>query len=330
MFTATPAAFSPQPLSWQRLTSVSSDNLFEHMHRLTAWEQSYDQLSRGHFQGTLSEGWIGNLQVFEENLSQAVFQQGASREGTLALGVFSSLSEPARWRGVSMGFEHITCLSRQDALALSTPQHSTLLGLSVPLEVCATLRPQQDMDYLTELQAPLVQDPVLAHRFRGVLQQAFQWLNQADNSFQPQACVQHLHAELLDIVDVFINIALKTDLPISPAKARRVVQTARDYILAHPDQPLTITDLCAQTYTSRRTLQSCFEQVIGMSPAAYLKVIRLNGVRKDLLISGGALSVSDAAARWGFWHLSQFSLDYKRQFGELPSGTRQRGHTACH
>jgi AraC family ethanolamine operon transcriptional activator len=31
--------------------------------------------------------------------------------------------------------------------------------------------------------------------------------------------------------------------------------------------------------------------------------------------------VQDVAARWGFWHLGQFSLDYKRQFGELPSAT---------
>jgi AraC-like DNA-binding protein len=29
----------------------------------------------------------------------------------------------------------------------------------------------------------------------------------------------------------------------------------------------------------------------------------------------------DAAARWGFWHLGQFSRDYKGQFGELPSQT---------
>ena len=35
----------------------------------------------------------------------------------------------------------------------------------------------------------------------------------------------------------------------------------------------------------------------------------------------GEVSVQDAAARWGFWHLGQFSRDYKRQFGELPSQT---------
>ena len=32
----------------------------------------------------------------------------------------------------------------------------------------------------------------------------------------------------------------------------------------------------------------------------------------------------DVAARWGFWHLSQFAVDYKKLFGELPSRTLRR------
>jgi AraC family ethanolamine operon transcriptional activator len=47
--------------------------------------------------------------------------------------------------------------------------------------------------------------------------------------------------------------------------------------------------------------------------------VRLNGVRRELRST--AATVQDAAARWGFWHLGQFSRDYKRQFGELPSQT---------
>jgi AraC family ethanolamine operon transcriptional activator len=31
--------------------------------------------------------------------------------------------------------------------------------------------------------------------------------------------------------------------------------------------------------------------------------------------------IGDVAARWGFWHFSQFSADYRRMFGELPSET---------
>ncbi|WP_408635108.1 helix-turn-helix domain-containing protein [Oleiphilus messinensis] len=34
--------------------------------------------------------------------------------------------------------------------------------------------------------------------------------------------------------------------------------------------------------------------------------------------------MADVAADWGFWHLSQFSKDYRQLFGERPSDTLQK------
>jgi AraC family ethanolamine operon transcriptional activator len=38
---------------------------------------------------------------------------------------------------------------------------------------------------------------------------------------------------------------------------------------------------------------------------------------------GVDMSIGDAAARWGFFHLSHFAADYQELFGELPSQTRR-------
>ena len=46
--------------------------------------------------------------------------------------------------------------------------------------------------------------------------------------------------------------------------------------------------------------------------------------RSRLLSRRTAVSVQDAASEWGFFHLSQFGLDYRRWFGELPSQTARR------
>ena len=35
-------------------------------------------------------------------------------------------------------------------------------------------------------------------------------------------------------------------------------------------------------------------------------------------------SVQDAAAAYGFWHMSQFAVDYRELFGERPSETLKR------
>jgi AraC-like DNA-binding protein len=51
----------------------------------------------------------------------------------------------------------------------------------------------------------------------------------------------------------------------------------------------------------------------------------LNGVHRDLKNADSApTKITDVAIYWGFWHISQFAIDYQRFFGELPSQTMNR------
>ena len=98
----------------------------------------------------------------------------------------------------------------------------------------------------------------------------------------------------------------------------------------HAADPISVLDLCREFYVSRRTLQNIFTQVLGVGPNAWLKMVRLNAVRRELLNpTSKHFTVKDAAMHWGFWHLSQFAMDYQQFFKELPSMTRQlRGQRA--
>jgi AraC-like DNA-binding protein len=56
-----------------------------------------------------------------------------------------------------------------------------------------------------------------------------------------------------------------------------------------------------------------------------LRSIRLNSVRQLLRSTAACeLLIGDAAARWGFSHLSYFAREYRDLFGELPSQTPRR------
>ena len=83
-FAAASCPAAPNALPWRVRTSSHTHDLDQHARLLTAWEQSYDQLSAGSFAGALNEAWLGDIQIFEERLSQAVFQRGAGRANTLA------------------------------------------------------------------------------------------------------------------------------------------------------------------------------------------------------------------------------------------------------
>lgn len=84
----------------------------------------------------------------------------------------------------------------------------------------------------------------------------------------------------------------------------------------------SVNELCQRLQVSRRTVQNSFRAVAETTPLNYLRSVRLNGVRRTLMTTRACdLSIGDAAARWGFYHLSHFAAEYQELFAELPSHT---------
>lgn len=95
-----------------------------------------------------------------------------------------------------------------------------------------------------------------------------------------------------------------------------------DYMEQHADEPLSPPELARVACMSVRTLHATFQQELGEPPMAYLRRIRLDHVRAELLRGDpGVTRVTDVALRWGFIHQSRFAQQYKERFGELPRQT---------
>ena len=105
--------------------------------------------------------------------------------------------------------------------------------------------------------------------------------------------------------------------PARHAHVRRVVEL----IDAHPEGDLTLAELAGIAGTTARALQRGFQEVVGMSPTAYVRAVRLDRVRAELLARAGSTSVTEVALKWGFLHLGRFSQQYRERFGVLPSQT---------
>lgn len=300
----------------------------DHAGELTGWNQNYDQISRGAFRSRLVEIEFDNIHIFQEELSQAVFQTGQCRNDTVALGVFSAMSGEARWHGGAVGMDDVLFLEGQGELVLTTPKTSCLMCVELPTQQLETWC--DDMlgstrERLRRLGANPLHDRIAAENLRASLTGLIvELLNRPDDKL-PIAVARQLHDELAAlIVSLLCGEPSREERRVT-GKAKKVVQRARAYALDRRDEPPTMIDVCKHTYVSLRTLQNCFQAVMGESPATYLKMLRLNGARRDLIKRGGNARVSDIAADWGFWHLSQFSSDYRRMFGQLPSATRSVG-----
>ncbi|EPN2807075.1 AraC family transcriptional regulator [Serratia marcescens] len=104
-----------------------------------------------------------------------------------------------------------------------------------------------------------------------------------------------------------------------PAYLRRAVEFINENI----GSTLTLAGIARAAQCSIRTLQRAFHDWRQIGIMQYVKEVRLQRAREDLLRSD-INSVTEVATRWGFFHLSQFAADYRKQYGELPSETRRR------
>jgi AraC-like DNA-binding protein len=74
-----------------------------------------------------------------------------------------------------------------------------------------------------------------------------------------------------------------------------------------------------------RTFYYNFRKYTGASPSLYIKNLKLAYVQKMLKAARpDGTEVRSIAYQFGFRHLGQFSSDYKRLFGEVPSHTLRR------
>ena len=102
------------------------------------------------------------------------------------------------------------------------------------------------------------------------------------------------------------------------------VQRAEDYILAHFSEPITLETLARQAAISTRSLHKGFQCHKGVSPMGFLRLVRLQHVREELIRArdnAEPVSITRIALNAGFTHLGHFTQAYRRQFGETPTQT---------
>ena len=110
-----------------------------------------------------------------------------------------------------------------------------------------------------------------------------------------------------------VNVAMKASI---------LIASANKYLFQTPLQPIYINDLCQMLGVSCRKLYTAFILTRGESPSLYLKRRRLMLAHQVLSNAGSEpLLVKTVALNHGFWHLGNFSQDYRKLFGETPSET---------
>ena len=105
--------------------------------------------------------------------------------------------------------------------------------------------------------------------------------------------------------------------------SRREIERLCDFIDAKLMDPLTLTQLEAESGLSARVLQMQFRKHFGLTPMEWVRNRRLDLARTRLL-ADPTLMITSLSYELGFSSPSHFAAYYQRRFGELPSRVRSR------
>lgn len=133
-------------------------------------------------------------------------------------------------------------------------------------------------------------------------------------------------AVLLQLLSLLVVQALRSHLTEEePERLRALADPALSGALVHIHEnmgdPVRVTDLCARARLSRTALTTRFREALGVSPMAYLRLVRLTR-GADLLANTGD-GIERVARTVGYGSAASFARAFKKEFGVAPGAYRR-------
>ena len=305
-----------------------------HVHAATVqqWSQDYSQLSGGAAESSLTQLTTERCHIFLEQINQRVVQNGVAPRGRMCFALPINVPGSVRMQGRDVDDSSLFFLGGGEEFMFHMPTGMQLLSVTFEREMFeqALTHTAAAKDIGALLRQPVIRVP--HQRFADTRQRLLAMFTQALSSeTSAGAWEQAFEEAMLDELLQLMTDPACDKQQRSPSSTRSfIVEKCHRLVAAQMTHAPSVSDLCEQLQISRRTLQNSFHAVAETTPLNYLRSVRLNGVRRTLMSTQAAqLSIGDAAAQWGFYHLSHFAADYFQLFAELPSQTARATIAAC-
>ena len=318
----------PQKIGFsEKIRNISTTNIDALAQFQVNKNRQYTQLQSGVLCSNYNEVNLGSVQVFRESLTAGARIEAAPASTFLPFAVILPGSGNARFCGRErpesaiiqatggewdICFEHrldyVCAAFDREALNCSI-EHLT--GHAIPAS------------WLTSKACSTSSVPL--QRYAQGISTILKTVNAHPNLLSTPNAERMLNSEVLMLaIKVLTSTSVDNHIVKPQPKRIRGVQRVIDYLNVHARQLPTIADLCKIAGLSERSLEYGFQEYMGVTPVRYLRIVRLNGVKRDLISShSGNVKIVDIALKWGFVELGRFAGEYRQLFGELPSDTRR-------
>ncbi|PIT71344.1 helix-turn-helix domain-containing protein [Limnohabitans sp. B9-3] len=313
----------PATQPWSRF--VTTHDAHEQAQAQAGWSLQYDQMSCGKFAGQVHLMQLPGVSLVHEGANQAIRQRGDLGDDSYLFALPASANAgSALFSGATVG-QHDIMVGPSDGLDLCSPAHFNLIGIVVDAELLESLWARTHHPSMAAWVSQQRVVSIGADRAQRLLALHHQIFECSQSGLPLAANTKALETLRDDVILEWVD-TLPSFCDLSDVRAtsmrKAVVHRACEWMLqTSDDEALSMLDICKRVGVSSRKLNYCFQEILGMSPMKYQRITRLNRTQQALKQAHDGQSVFDIASRWGFWHMGQFSQDYKRLFGELPSTT---------
>jgi AraC family ethanolamine operon transcriptional activator len=295
------------------------------------WKNDYLQLEKGHFRGRMLFSESGSTQISRCVWEKRLRHRGLQPKGTIVLGVtLSQQGGTGTYLGAPIELDTVIVQRGEARLEIFSAPTWDATSLVIPesefTDQIAALTQRAPENIMKHRGLAKVSGPQSA-RLRQACHGYFSVASTLQRS--PDLGSPPLEAMAADLVSLVIRVVVDSQFEPGPppnlSRRLEIIRKTEEFAESFPNRPLRVPDVCRHVGTSERSLRYAFEDLAGISPAAYLKFQRLSRVHTALLVADpGETLVKTSAYEHRFWHLGQFSRDYRLAFGERPSETLAR------
>lgn len=289
------------------------------------WDLEYHQLEAGRFSSELLMFGSTSMLFARAQLNRGMIQQGQTPQGLITIGLLVNPKINIHWRNINIsgdmlfifptgGELHSITHADFDVFTFSlTEQKLNQLCAALELPEFNFLRNKNEVFRCHSAKLAVLRKYLLA-----IEHTLISGTEEIRNFIYLEQIEQEIAAHVVSLIS-------ESSHPINRKPIRKrdnALKSAESYIFESGSEVVTMPELCIAANASQRTLEYAFLERYGCTPKAYIRIYRLNSVHKQLRhAEPGIIQISDIAQQHGFWHMGQFSADYKKLFAMLPSET---------
>lgn len=287
------------------------------------WDQDYNQMSGGQFEGGLHLTQIGSRQVMREYFGKKIWYRGTAPANSFGFGLPIKQSGQANCVGYTVDNNTVVLQTPGQEADLITGDFWDSIVLSYTEEDIRTITSalSNKKHRIWHRTGTIQLSPDAAMSIRRL---ALNLLDQeVSESNKSKTRMAFLHDQLMKFfLWNLLQVQESEAMDVKPHRPANIVKRATDYVLADATGKAGLTEICKEVGVSLRSLHYAFQDVTGLPAATWLRQVRLNRVHRLLACADpGTSSVQSIAETNGFFHKGHFSAQYRKFYGRLPSET---------